>query len=170
MSSCRFGSALTWISCVPSPRNSAGKLAAAHPKELTTEHSIAARKGRVYLDPFRNGFGQTVVTPYSVRRKPKAPVSTPLAWTEVKPSLIPSKFNIGNFAERAKKTDPWSRFFSKPAVAREGDSTGQEAVIELSAVRSAASLHESRPLNARPSSWIGRPNKYGRPRLKRSPL
>jgi DNA primase len=38
-------------------------------------------------------------------------VSTPLAWAEVKPSLIPSKFNIGNFAERAKKADPWSDFF-----------------------------------------------------------
>jgi bifunctional non-homologous end joining protein LigD len=88
-----------------------GRLAAAHPKELTTEHAIAGRKGRVYLDPFRNGFGQTVVTPYSVRRKPKAPVSTPLAWPEVKPSLIPSKFNIGNFAERSKKADPWSDFF-----------------------------------------------------------
>ena len=75
------------------------------------EHSIAGRKGRVYLDPFRNGFGQTVVTPYSVRRKPKAPVSTPLAWTEVKPSLIPSDFNIGNFAERARKADPWNDFF-----------------------------------------------------------
>lgn len=49
-----------------------------HPKELTVEHSIAARKGRVYLDPFRNGFGQTVVAPYSVRLRAKAPVSTPL--------------------------------------------------------------------------------------------
>jgi bifunctional non-homologous end joining protein LigD len=86
-------------------------MAAAYPKELTTEHSIAARKGRVYLDPFRNGFGQTVVTPYSVRRKPKAPVSTPLAWAEVKPSLVPSSFNIGNFAQRAKRADPWKGFF-----------------------------------------------------------
>ena len=89
-----------------------GRVAAAHPKELTTEHSIAGRKGRVYLDPFRNGFGQTVVTPYSVRRKPKAPVSTPLAWAELKPSLVPSDFNIGNFAQRAKKADPWKEFFS----------------------------------------------------------
>lgn len=87
------------------------RLAAAHPKELTTEHSIAGRKGRVYLDPFRNGFGQTVVTPYSVRRKPKAPVSTPLAWTEVKPSLVPSSFNIGNFTKRGARTDPWKDFF-----------------------------------------------------------
>ena len=29
------------------------KVAAAHPNETTVEHSIAARKGRVYLDPFR---------------------------------------------------------------------------------------------------------------------
>jgi len=93
-------------------------MAAAYPRELTTEHSIAARKGRVYLDPFRNGFGQTVVTPYSVRRKPKAPVSTPLSWSEVKPSLVPSSFNIGNFAQRAKRADPWADFFqSRQALA-----------------------------------------------------
>src|SRR6266481_3704177 len=54
------------------------RIAAAHPKELTVEHSIAARGKRVYLDPFRNGSVQTVVAPYSVRRKPHAPVSTPL--------------------------------------------------------------------------------------------
>ena len=41
-------------------------LAAAYPKELTMESRIANRKGRVYLDPFRNGFAQTVVAPYSV--------------------------------------------------------------------------------------------------------
>jgi len=82
-----------------------------HPKELTTEHSIAARKGRVYVDPFRNGFAQTVVAPYSVRRKPRAPVSTPLDWAEVKESLDPATFNIGNFAARMKAVDPWVSFF-----------------------------------------------------------
>ncbi|HEX9149003.1 MAG TPA: hypothetical protein VF958_07570, partial [Thermoanaerobaculia bacterium] len=49
------------------------KLAAAYPKELTMEVSIAKRKGRVYLDPFRNGFAQTVVSPFCVRRAPRAP-------------------------------------------------------------------------------------------------
>jgi bifunctional non-homologous end joining protein LigD len=87
------------------------RVAAAHPRELTVEHSIAARKGRVYLDPFRNGFAQTVVAPYSVRRRPKAPVSTPLRWSEVKPALDPSDFNIGNFAKRLKRDDPWEEFF-----------------------------------------------------------
>ena len=88
-----------------------GRLAAAHPDELTVEHSVAARRGRVYLDPFRNGFGQTVVAPYSVRRREKAPISTPLEWSEVKPTLIPSDFNMGNFAMRLKRADPWSDFF-----------------------------------------------------------
>ena len=87
------------------------KVAAAHPKETTIEHSIAARKGRVYLDPFRNGFGQTVVAPYSVRRRPHAPVSTPLDWKEVKANLDPAGFNIANFSKRAKRKDPWQDFF-----------------------------------------------------------
>ncbi len=87
------------------------RVAAAHPDELTVEHSIAARRDRVYLDPFRNGFGQTVVAPYSARRREKAPISTPLEWSEVKPALIPSDFNMGNFAKRLKRGDPWSDFF-----------------------------------------------------------
>ncbi len=87
------------------------RVAAAHPDELTVEHSVAARRGRVYLDPFRNGFGQTVAAPYSVRRREKAPVSTPLEWSEVKPTLVPSEFNMGNFANRLKRADPWSDFF-----------------------------------------------------------
>jgi bifunctional non-homologous end joining protein LigD len=54
---------------------------------------------------------QTVVSPDSVRRKPHAPVSTPLAWSEVKPTLDPARFNIGNFI-RLKRTDPWKNFFA----------------------------------------------------------
>ena len=88
------------------------RLAAAFPKELTMETRIAARKGRVYMDPFRNGFAQTVVGPYSVRHAPGAPVSTPLAWSEVEPSLKPADFHIGNFRERLRKADPWAEFFS----------------------------------------------------------
>jgi bifunctional non-homologous end joining protein LigD len=99
------------------------RLAAAYPKQLTVAHAIADRGERVYLDAFRNGTVQTVVSPYSVRRKPHAPVSTPLAWSEVKPSLNPSVFNIDNFSARLKKKDPWSDFFNSrqalgPAVAR----------------------------------------------------
>jgi bifunctional non-homologous end joining protein LigD len=87
------------------------KLAAAHPDELTVEHSITARRGRVYLDPFRNSFGQTVVAPYSVRRRKGAPVSIPLKWSEVRPALTPSDFNMGNCGTWLRRADPWTDFF-----------------------------------------------------------
>jgi bifunctional non-homologous end joining protein LigD len=54
-------------------RSFVGRVASAHPNEFTVEHAVAARGGRVYLDPFRNGFGQTLVAPYSVRRREKRP-------------------------------------------------------------------------------------------------
>jgi bifunctional non-homologous end joining protein LigD len=97
------------------------KLAAAYPKEMTMEGSIAKRRGRVYLDPFRNGFAQTVVAPFCVRRSPRAPVSTPLAWSEVKPTLDPTEFNLSNFDRRLAKRDPWADFWKhrqdlKPAI------------------------------------------------------
>jgi len=87
------------------------KVAHSKPDELTVEHSIRARGDRVYLDPFRNGFGQTVVAPYSVRRREKASFSKPLAWSEVKESLDPSDFNLGNYQAKLKGKDPWADFF-----------------------------------------------------------
>jgi bifunctional non-homologous end joining protein LigD len=87
------------------------RVAAAHPDELRVEHSVAARRDRVYLDPFRNGFAQTVVAPYSVRRRERAPISMPLEWSEVSPTLVPSNFNISNFHKRLEGLDPWENFF-----------------------------------------------------------
>jgi bifunctional non-homologous end joining protein LigD len=97
-------------------------LSRAYPGEMTMENSIAKRKGRVYLDPFRNGFAQTVVSPFCVRRFPRAPVSTPLEWSEVKPTLDPGDFNLSNFDRRLAKKDPWADFWKhrqdlKPALA-----------------------------------------------------
>jgi bifunctional non-homologous end joining protein LigD len=87
------------------------RMAAAHPDTLTVEQRIKARGDRVYLDAFRNSFGATVVTPYSVRRREKAPFSMPLHWPEVKPSLDPSSFNLGNYQKHLAKSDPWEDFW-----------------------------------------------------------
>ena len=87
------------------------RLAADHPKELTVEQRIEARGQRVYLDAFRNSFGGTVVAPYSVRRREKAPFSMPLNWADVKPSFDPSDFNLGNYDKVLAGPDPWKDFF-----------------------------------------------------------
>ena len=86
-------------------------LARAYPDEITMEFSIARRRGRVYFDPARNGFAQSVAAPWSARRVPKAAVSTPLDWADVRPSLDPSEFNIRTIARRLRRADPWKDIF-----------------------------------------------------------
>ena len=56
----------------------AGAIARTHPKLATTEWSKAKRRG-VLIDANQNGEGKTIASAYSVRPKPNAPVSTPLA-------------------------------------------------------------------------------------------
>ncbi len=58
------------------------------------------RKGLIYLDFLQNSRSQTLAAPYSLRPKPKATVSTPLKWGEVKKGLTPRDFTIENIHER----------------------------------------------------------------------
>ncbi len=86
------------------------ELARREPKLVTVTHAKSARRGRVYADPFRNSYTQTIVAPYSVRRRPGATVSTPLAWDEVSARLDPSRFAIRTFEKRVGRGDPWEGF------------------------------------------------------------
>ena len=86
------------------------ELARREPALVTMEHRKNARGARVYADPFRNSYLQTIVTPYSVRRRPGATISTPLAWDEVTPRLDPTRFRLRTFAKRLAGEDPWADF------------------------------------------------------------
>ncbi|WP_033216706.1 non-homologous end-joining DNA ligase [Kitasatospora phosalacinea] len=86
----------------------AALLAHRHPALLTTEARKAARRGRLYLDVQRNGYGQTAVTPYAVRPLPGAPVATPLAWDELDdPALTARRWTLATTEERLAAPDPW---------------------------------------------------------------
>jgi len=76
---------------------------AALPEFTTLERSIAARKGKMYLDFLQNRPGATIAGPYSVRPKPGATVSMPLDWEEVKPGLKMKDFTIFNTMARLKE-------------------------------------------------------------------
>jgi len=76
---------------------------AALPEFTTLKRSIAARKGKMYLDFLQNRPGATIAGPYSVRPKPGATVSMPLAWDEVKPGLKMKDFTIFNTMARLKE-------------------------------------------------------------------
>jgi bifunctional non-homologous end joining protein LigD len=82
---------------------SIGAAVAANVPTITVERSLAKRRGRLYLDCMQNGYGKTVVAPYSLRAMDGAPVSAPLKWEEVTKKLDPKKYNIRNMPERLAK-------------------------------------------------------------------
>jgi bifunctional non-homologous end joining protein LigD len=69
------------------------KLEAEHPGEVTTEWLKKKRSG-VLVDHRQNGHGKTIASVYSVRPKPGAPVSTPLAWDELTEEIRPRDFSM----------------------------------------------------------------------------
>jgi bifunctional non-homologous end joining protein LigD len=69
-------------------------------RESTLERSMTKRKGRLYIDCLQNGYGKTIVAPYSPRPLDGAPVSTPLLWSEVDERLDPAAFTIATVPAR----------------------------------------------------------------------
>jgi bifunctional non-homologous end joining protein LigD len=72
--------------------------------------SKARRKGRIFIDFFRNTRGATFIAPYSTRARENAPVATPLAWDELSPKISANQFTIRNVTQRLERLarDPWA--------------------------------------------------------------
>ena len=74
-----------------------------HPDIATTQRTISKREGKVYVDAFQNRAGQLMVSAYSVRPSPGAPVSMPIEWDEVNAKLHNSNWTIKNALKRMEK-------------------------------------------------------------------
>src|SRR5256714_5253213 len=78
------------------------------PSALTLQIKKEARKGKVLLDIYRNRQSQTIVSAYSVRGLPGAPVSTPLHWEELDSLESPKGFDLRTVPQRViQNGDPW---------------------------------------------------------------
>jgi bifunctional non-homologous end joining protein LigD len=62
----------------------------------------------------RNAEGATAVCAYSPRSRANAPVSTPIAWEELRDDVRFDHFNVRNIPARLSKlkSDPWREFFT----------------------------------------------------------
>jgi bifunctional non-homologous end joining protein LigD len=79
-------------------------LAAQYPSLITAEYRVAKRpRGRVLVDYNQNAWGRTLASVYSVRPRPRAPVSTPLAWSEVAADFAIEDFRMDNVPARLAK-------------------------------------------------------------------
>lgn len=89
-------------------------IAADHPRTLTAEYRVADRpRGRVLVDYNQNALGRTLASLYSPRPKPRAPVSTPVTWTEVAHGFRMSDFRMDNVPARvAALGDLWAPLLS----------------------------------------------------------
>jgi bifunctional non-homologous end joining protein LigD len=74
----------------------------AHPGLVTTAWAKAKRRG-VLVDANQNRPGATNAMAYSVRPRAGAPVSTPLRWEEVVPSLDPATFTMDAVLDRVAR-------------------------------------------------------------------
>lgn len=70
------------------------------PEVVSLSHDEKDRRGRLFLDHLQNFRGKTLVAPYSLRAADGAPVSTPLRWDEVTPTLDPKAFTRAVVLER----------------------------------------------------------------------
>ena len=79
------------------------------PDRFTSKLLKISRQGRIFIDYLRNAEGATAIAAYSLRAKARAPVATPIAWSELKKDVRFDAFNVVNVPKRLAKlkSDPW---------------------------------------------------------------
>jgi bifunctional non-homologous end joining protein LigD len=95
-------------------------VAARRPDIMTAEYKIAKRPvGRVLVDYNQNAWGRTLASVYSVRPTPRATVSTPVTWDEVRDGIEIADFRVDNVRERFARTgDLWAPLLHKTKRAK----------------------------------------------------
>jgi len=86
------------------------ELATRHRSLMTSEYRVASRPaGRVLVDYNQNAWGRTLASVYSPRPRRRAPVSTPLLWTEVERGVRIEEFTMDTIPERIEAMgDLWA--------------------------------------------------------------
>jgi len=84
-------------------------IAKSYPKTATAIYAVAKRpRGTVLVDYNQNRWGSTLASVYSVRPRPKAPVSMPVDWKEIEAGVEIEDFTLANARQRIKKRgDLW---------------------------------------------------------------
>ena len=103
--------------------------------DLATAQWWKEERHGVFVDYNQNAKDRTVASAYSIRPRPDARVSTPLAWSEV-PGCDPAAFTIGTVPERFARTgDPWQDM--------DGAVGSLEALLALAGEHEAAGLGDA---------------------------
>ena len=102
-----------WHECAEVARVLSAVLVRRSPDEFLTDMTKAKRPGRILLDHARNNRGSTSVAAYSTRARPAAPVSMPVAWSELDSVASGDAFHLEEAEQlltAPRRSDPWPRF------------------------------------------------------------
>lgn len=104
------GSKVDWDAAKAFAREVCARMAADSPDQYLITMAKKDRGGRIFLDYLRNDRMSTAVAPLSPRARPGAPVSWPIAWTQVRKGLDTARFNIRTATGMVKELDAWEAY------------------------------------------------------------
>jgi bifunctional non-homologous end joining protein LigD len=94
----------------------AEQVAALDPKRFVATMTKAKRKGKIFIDYFRNHRGATAIAPYSARARGHAPIAAPVSWDELKTIPSASAFKLKDMDARLAGPDPWADYDAHAAA------------------------------------------------------
>lgn len=100
-----------WEAAKEFARTVAEAMSADSPDRYVATATKSERGRKIFVDYLRNSREATAVAPYSTRARPGAPVSVPVAWSELATLKSASHYNVRNLPTRLKRlrADPWER-------------------------------------------------------------
>lgn len=101
---------LDWKVAKAFAREVCQRMAADTPDRYLINMAKKERHGRIFLDYLRNDRMATAVAPLSPRGRAGAPVSMPLAWSQVKKGLDPARYTMRSAPALVKRLKAWSDY------------------------------------------------------------
>ena len=100
-----------WSASLAFSKAVATGLAAHDPKRYTVTFAKRGRERQILVDYLRNNRTNTSVAAYSVRARPQATVSMPLAWDELSRQQPPERWTTRTAPKRiVTEPDPWAGY------------------------------------------------------------
>jgi bifunctional non-homologous end joining protein LigD len=101
-----------WSECLAFTRALSEALERADPDSYTTRFARRGRERKILIDYLRNNRANTSVAAYSTRARAGAPVSVPVSWDELRPSLTPAAYTLASVPARVARLarDPWQGY------------------------------------------------------------
>ncbi len=104
------GEGVDWPAAKAFAKAVCAAMAADSPTKYLTTMAKKDRGGRIFLDYLRNDRMATAVAPLSPRGRPGAPVSMPIAWSQVKKGLDPAKYTLRTAPALLPKVTAWDDY------------------------------------------------------------